>query len=88
MGGIGKARMIWAVIALMAVMLVASRPCSDTQPGWLSERLSVVRWMRLGLTHYVNFVYFCRTRHTVRHMKTKYDTVRHSETQYNKVDKT
>jgi hypothetical protein len=50
MGGIGKARMIWAVIALMAVMLVASRPCSDTQPGWLSERLSVVRWMGLGLT--------------------------------------
>jgi hypothetical protein len=51
MGGIGKARMIWAVTALMAVMPVASWPCSDTQPGWLSERLSVVCWMGLGLTH-------------------------------------
>jgi hypothetical protein len=46
--------MIWTVIALMAVMLVASRPCSDTQPGWLLERLSVVRWMGLGLTSTTN----------------------------------
>jgi hypothetical protein len=28
-----------------------------------------------------DFVYFCRTRDTVRHSETKYDTVRHSETQ-------
>jgi hypothetical protein len=54
--------MIWAVIALMAVMLVASRPCSDTQPGWLSERLSVVRWMRLGLTFLSDFEEICRKR--------------------------
>jgi hypothetical protein len=38
--------------------------------------------------YFVDFVYFCRTRDTVRHSETNYDTVRHSETKYDKVDTT